>query len=463
MLDAIRWDTALIRRYEQASPGYNTYPDEEQFSPNVGSFEVLHALRDSHRSGRPLSLYLHLPFCANLCYYCTSNKVITKDRGRARFYLELLEKEIAMVTRHVGHQQRVEQLHFGGGTPTFLSHDELRRLMACLRTHFNLLEDNHGDYGIEVDPREADWQTMGLLRELGFNRVSLSVQALDPEVQLAINRLQSLEQTRTIIEAARTLQYRSINVDLLYGLPKQTPQRFAHTVEAMIELQPDRLTLSHHEHCPDRYSAHRRINPAELPGPELKLEMLQGSVEQLTAAGYRFIGMNHFVLPDDELAMIQEDGNLQYNLLGYVGQNHCDLIGLGVSAISRIGNLYSQNHSDLTSYQQSLDYEQLPVWRGLKDTPDDQLRRAVIQSLICRFDLDIVALEKNYGINFQIYFADIYAALLHMAKDGLLKLNAQRLEILPEGRLLAQSICQLFDRYRPLCRTTIDAPGALIT
>lgn len=452
MLDAIRWDTALIRRYDQASPRYTTYPDEEQFRPNVSSFDVLHALRDSQKSGRPLSLYLHLPFCANLCYYCTSNKVITKDRGRARCYLEHLEKEIAMVARHVGPQQRVEQLHFGGGTPTFLSHDELRQLMACLRTHFNLLEDDHGDYGIEVDPREADWQTMGLLRELGFNRVSFSVQALDPDVQLSINRLQSLAQTRTIIEAARTLQYRSINVDLLYGLPKQTPQRFAHTVEAMIELQPDRLTLFSHEQLPDRHSAHRRINPAELPSNELKLEMLRGCVERLTAAGYRFIGMNHFALPDDELAMLQEDGNLQYNLLGYVGRNHCDLIGFGVSAISRIGTLYSQNHRDLSSYQQSLDHNQLPTWRGLKDNTDDHLRRAVIQSLICRFDLDIAALEKNYGINFQAYFADIYEALQNMVRDGLLKLSSQRLEILPEGRLLAQAICQLFDRYRPLSK-----------
>lgn len=450
MLDAIRWDTALIRRYELTTPRYKSYPDEEQFTPNVGSFEVLHALRDSQKAGHPLSLYLHLPFCANLCYYCTSNKVITKDRGRARLYLEHLEKEIAMVARHLGPQQRVEQLHFGGGTPTFLSHAELRGLMACLRSHFNLLDDDHGDYGIEVDPREADWQTMGLLRELGFNRVSFSVQALDPEVQLAINRLQSLEQTRTIIEAARTLQYRSINVDLLYGLPKQTPQRFAHTVEAMIELQPDRLTLYNHDYRPDRYSAHRRINSAELPSVELKLEMLQGCVERLTAAGYRYIGMNQFVLPDDELAMIQEDGNLQYNLLGYAGQNQCDLIGLGVSAISRIGNLYSQNHSDLTSYQQSLDYDQLPTWRGLKDNADDHLRRAVIQSLICRFELDIPALEKTYGINFLAYFANIHEALQQMSDDGLLKLDAQRLEILPQGRLLAQSICQLFDRHRPL-------------
>lgn len=447
MLDAIRWNTDLIRRYEQAGPRYKTYPDVEQFRPNVSSFDVLHALRDGQKSESPLSLYVHLPFCANLCYYCTSNKVITKDRGRARSYLDQLDKEIAMVARHLGPQQRVEQLHFGGGTPMFLSHDELRRLMTSLRTHFNLLEDDHGDYGIEVDPREADWPTMGLLRELGFNRVSFSVQALDPEVQLAINRLQSLEQTRTIIEAARTLQYRSINIDLLYGLPKQTPQRFAKTVEAMIELQPDRLTIFGHEQLPDRYSAHQRINCAELPSPVQKLEMLQGCVEQLTAAGYRYIGMHQFALPDDELAMIQEDGILQYDLLGFGQQRQRDLIGLGVSAISRIGNLYSQNHSNLANYQQSLDNDHLPTWRGMKDKPDDLLRRSVIQSLICRAELDITAIEKKYGIAFQSYFAEIQETLQHMVYDGLLTLNAQRLEILPEGRLLIPSICQLFDRH----------------
>lgn len=447
MLDAIRWDTDLIRRYKEAGPRYNTYPGEKQFLSGVSSFDLLHALRDSNKAKRPLSLYVHLPFCANLCYYCTSNKVITKDRGRARPYLEHLEKEIALVAHHLGPQQRVEQLYLGGGTPTFLSHDELRHLMACLREHFPLLDDDSGDYGIEIDPREADWPTMGLLRELGFNRASLSVQALDPEVQLAVNRLQSLEQTRTIIEAARTLQYRSINVDLLYGLPKQTPERFARTVAAIIGLQPDRVSIFNYEHRPELFIAQRRINSEDLPGSEYTLEMLHNAIEQLTAAGYRYIGMSQFVLPDDELAMAQEDGALQYGLQGYTTHGHCDLIGLGVCAISEIGNLHSQNHCDLNAYQQSLDNQQLPTQRGLKCTTDDRLRRTVIQSLLCSFELDFTSLKKNHDIDFKEYFADTWESLKQMAEQGILELTAQRIEILPAGRLLVHSVCELFDRY----------------
>src|SRR5690606_31588510 len=284
--------------------------------------------------------------------------------------------------------QVVEQLHFGGGTPTFLSHDELRRLMEHLRRHFNLVDDDSGDYGIEIDPREADWSTMGLLRELGFNRVSLGVQDLDPNVQRAINRLQTLEQTRAIVEAAHTLQYRSVNIDLIYGLPLQNPDSFARTVDEVIALQPDRLSVFNYAHLPERFMPQRRINAEELPSPAQKLEMLQRSIEQLTAAGYRYIGMDHFALPDDELAIAQEDGTLQRNFQGYTTHGHCDLIGLGVSAISQVGELYSQNSSDLSNYQQSLDNGQLATQRGLLCNEDDRIRRAVIQALICQFQLN---------------------------------------------------------------------------
>jgi oxygen-independent coproporphyrinogen-3 oxidase len=447
MLDAIRWDSDLIRRYDLAGPRYTSYPTAVQFQTQVGAFDLLHALRDSRKATRPLSLYVHIPFCANICYYCACNKVITKDRGRAQAYLQRLEHEVQMIACHLAPGQVVEQLHFGGGTPTFLSHDELRQLMAQLRQHFNLLDDDSGDYGIEIDPREADWSTMGLLRELGFNRVSLGVQDLDPQVQRAVNRLQSLEETQAIIEAARTLQFRSVNIDLIYGLPKQTPQAFAHTVEEIIALQPDRLSVFNYAHLPERFMPQRRIDSADLPAPEDKLLMLERTIEQLTRAGYRYIGMDHFALPDDELAIAQEELTLQRNFQGYTTHGHCDLIGLGVSAISQIGDLYSQNSSDLTDYQSLLGSDQLATKRGLLCGQDDRVRRAVIQQLICHFSLDFAAIEATFGIEFRAYFSEQWPQLASMASDGLIELSARGIRVLPAGRLLVRSICMVFDAY----------------
>ena len=447
MLDAIHWDADLIRRHDRPGPRYTSYPTAVQFHGDVGSFDLLHALRDSRKAQRPLSLYVHVPFCANICYYCACNKVITKDRGRALPYLEHLEQEIALIACHLDRNQVVEQLHFGGGTPTFLSHDELRRLMGSLRQHFNLLDDDSGDYGIEIDPREADWSTMGLLRELGFNRVSLGVQDLDPDVQRAVNRLQTLEQTRAIVDAAHALQYRSLNIDLIYGLPRQTPESFARTVDEVIAMQPDRLSVFNYAHLPERFMPQRRINTDELPAPVDKLAMLQGSIEQLTAAGYRYIGMDHFALPDDELAMAQEDSTLQRNFQGYTTHGHCDLIGLGVSAISQVGDLYSQNSSDLANYQQSLDNGQLATQRGLLCNDDDRIRRAVIQALICQFQLSFRDIEERFAIDFRNYFSAIWPQLQQLARDGLIDLTEQGIDVRPSGRLLVRSLCMLFDHY----------------
>ncbi|ETF09111.1 MULTISPECIES: oxygen-independent coproporphyrinogen III oxidase [Pseudomonas] len=447
MLDAIRWDSDLIRRYDLAGPRYTSYPTAVQFHGQVGTFDLFHALRDSRKAQRPLSLYVHVPFCANICYYCACNKVITKDRGRAQPYLQRLEQEIQLIACHLDPAQTVEQLHFGGGTPTFLSHDELRQLMAHLRKHFNLLNDDSGDYGIEIDPREADWSTMGLLRELGFNRVSIGLQDLDPAVQRAVNRLQSLEETRAVIDAARTLQFRSINIDLIYGLPKQTPDNFARTVEEVISLQPDRLSVFNYAHLPERFMPQRRINSLDLPSPAHKLEMLQRTIEQLTAAGYRYIGMDHFALPDDELAIAQEEHTLQRNFQGYTTHGHCDLIGLGVSAISQIGDLYCQNNSDLTAYQNSLASAQLATSRGLVCNADDRLRRAVIQQLICNFKLEFAEIEQQFNIDFQGYFGALWPQLQGMAEDGLIRLERERIEVLPAGRLLVRSVCMVFDAY----------------
>ena len=447
MLDAIRWDSDLIRRYDLAGPRYTSYPTAVQFHTQVGAFDLLHALRDSRKAVRPLSLYVHIPFCANICYYCACNKVVTKDRGRAQAYLQRLEQEIQMLASHLAPGQVVEQLHFGGGTPTFLSHDELRQLMTKLRTHFNLLDDDSGDYGIEIDPREADWSTMGLLRELGFNRVSLGVQDLDPAVQRAVNRLQSLEETRAIVEAARTLQFRSVNIDLIYGLPKQTLDAFTHTVNEIISLQPDRLSVFNYAHLPERFMPQRRIDNADLPSPETKLLMLERTIEQLTKAGYRYIGMDHFALPDDELAVAQEELTLQRNFQGYTTHGHCDLIGLGVSAISQIGDLYCQNSSDLNDYQGLLASDQLATMRGLVCTEDDRIRRALIQQLICHFDLDFNEIEHAFNIDFRVYFEGLWPQLTEMAQDGLIELTATGINVLPAGRLLVRSVCMVFDSY----------------
>lgn len=447
MLDAIRWDSDLIRRYDLAGPRYTSYPTAVQFDTQVGAFDLLHALRESRKAVRPLSLYVHIPFCANICYYCACNKVITKDRGRAQGYLQRLEQEIQMLACHLDPGQVVEQLHFGGGTPTFLSHDELRQLMAQLRSRFNLLDDDSGDYGIEIDPREADWSTMGLLRELGFNRVSLGVQDLDPVVQRAVNRLQSLEETRAIVEAARTLQFRSVNIDLIYGLPRQTLEGFARTVDEIISLQPDRLSVFNYAHLPERFMPQRRIEAADLPSPDIKLAMLEHTIEQLTAAGYRYIGMDHFALPDDELAIAQEELTLQRNFQGYTTHGHCDLIGLGVSAISQIGELYSQNSSDLSDYQGLLSSDQLATKRGLVCNEDDRIRRAVIQQLICHFDLEFAQIEAAYAVDFKRYFVQEWSELTRMAKDGLITLTDSRIEVLPAGRLLVRSVCMVFDVY----------------
>ena len=447
MLDAIRWDPELIRRYDLAGPRYTSYPTAMQFNNQVSPFDLLHALRESRKALRPLSLYVHVPFCANICYYCACNKVITKDRGRAQPYLQKLEQEIQMIACHLDPKQKVEQLHFGGGTPTFLSHDELRQLMAKLRQQFNLLDDDSGDYGIEIDPREADWSTMGLLRELGFNRVSIGLQDLDPDVQRAVNRLQSLEETRAVIDAARTLQFRSINIDLIYGLPKQTPEAFARTVEEVISLQPDRLSVFNYAHLPERFMPQRRINTSDLPSPAAKLQMLERTIEQLTGAGYRYIGMDHFALPDDELAIAQEESTLQRNFQGYTTHGHCDLIGLGVSAISQIGDLYCQNDSDLASYQRTLASDQLATSRGLLCNQDDRIRREVIQQIICNLQLPFAHVEQMFNIDFRGYFAPQWPTLKTMANDGLIALDDEHLTVLPAGRLLVRSVCMVFDAY----------------
>ncbi|MEH6389517.1 MULTISPECIES: oxygen-independent coproporphyrinogen III oxidase [Pseudomonas] len=454
MFNPIRWDAELIRRYDKAGPRYTSYPTALQFHQDMSPLVLEYALAASKAAGRDLSLYLHVPFCANSCYYCACNKVITKDRSRSQPYLRALYREIELVSQSIGRHQMVEQLHLGGGTPTFFSHAEMRGLMAKLRAHFSLHEDDIGDYSIEIDPREADWSTIGMLRELGFNRLSLGVQDLDPQVQRAVNRLQSIEQTQAVMDAGRTLAYRSINIDLIYGLPKQTPDSFARTLETIIELRPDRLSVFSYAHLPDRFAPQRHINEADLPSAEARLAMLEGCVHQLTSAGYRYIGMDHFALPDDSLTNAQETGLLQRNFQGYTTHGRCDLIGMGASAISQIGDLYSQNDNDVRGYQDSLENGQLATHRGLVCNADDRLRRAVISQLICHFELEFADIEQRFEIVFREYFADCWPVLEQMHRDRLLSLEEGSLTVMPAGRLLVRSICMVFDAYQASGETT---------
>lgn len=447
MFSPIQWDAELIRRYDKAGPRYTSYPTAVQFHDGITPADLLAALDKSREQRTPLSLYIHIPFCANICYYCACNKVITKDRSRSQPYLDSLYREIDMLKAHVSPEQQVEQLHLGGGTPTFLSNEQLRELLLKLRESFSLRSDDGGDYSIEIDPREADWATMGVLREIGFNRVSFGVQDLDPEVQRAVNRLQSFEQTEAVMKAARQLGFRSINIDLIYGLPKQTPAGFAKTLEAIIALRPDRLSIFNYAHLPERFKPQRRINAEELPSPADKLLMFENSIRQMAEAGYRYIGMDHFALPDDLLSQAQDNGELQRNFQGYTTHDHCDLLGMGVSSISQVGDLFCQNTADVNLYQETVDNGQLAVRRGLIRNADDRLRRAVITQLICHFRLAFADIEQCFAIDFRRYFADAWPLLEQMHRDGLIRLDPQGIEVLPAGRLLVRSVCMVFDAY----------------
>lgn len=441
------FDAALIERYNRSGPRYTSYPTAAQFRPDFGEAQYREFAASSNLSARPLSLYLHLPFCARLCFYCGCNKIVTKNRARAAPYLERLHREIALQGALFDGTRRVEQLHWGGGTPTFLAREEMRELMDVTRAHFNLRADDSGEYGIELDPREVSPGTLALLRELGFNRASLGVQDLDPEVQRAVNRIQSEAQTVAVVEEARALGFKSINLDLIYGLPHQTLASFERTLERIVALRPDRLSIYNYAHLPQLFPPQRRINIDELPAPRLKLAILGLAIERLTAAGYVYIGMDHFALPTDELAIAQREGSLHRNFQGYSTHAECDLVGMGVSAIGALGSSYSQNHHDLAAYNAALDAGQLPIARGLAPDADDQLRRAVIVQLICHFHVDFAAFEDRYALDFKKYFAQELAALIPMQDDGLLQMDEQGMRVLPKGRLLIRNICMLWDRH----------------
>ncbi|WP_422409099.1 MULTISPECIES: oxygen-independent coproporphyrinogen III oxidase [unclassified Endozoicomonas] len=441
------WDTGLIKKYDLSGPRYTSYPTAVQFQEGFKPEHYESSARESSATNKPLSLYVHIPFCSHVCYYCGCNKIVTKHRSKAKDYLDYLFREIDMQASLFGREQRVEQLHFGGGTPTFLSPDQISAVMDKLRSVFNFNCQSHSDFSIELDPREVDWVMMSRLRDEGFNRISIGVQDLDEKVQKAINRVQPEEQVQSVLDAARTMAFKSVHMDLIYGLPHQTVEGFMNTVNRVIEMAPDRLSLFNYAHLPHRFKPQRRINEADLPSPEEKLDILHKATERLVERGYVFIGMDHFALPDDELAIAQETGTLHRNFQGYTTHSHCDLIAMGVSSISKVGGVYAQNHVSMEAYENSINEAHLPIYRGLTMNRDDEIRQSVINELICHFKLNFAEVEEHYGLKFSDYFSDALAALKPMADDGLLSLTEQGIKVEPRGKMLIRNICMQFDGY----------------
>jgi len=443
----------LIRRYDVSGPRYTSYPTAVQFRDDFDGQSYAEAVTVSNENSQraatpqPLSLYFHIPFCDTVCFYCGCNKVVTKDRSKAAPYLERLHKEIEMQAAIFNSDRPVDQLHWGGGTPTFISHQEIETLMSVTRQHFNLHDDDSGEYSIELDPREVTDETLGLLRKVGFNRVSLGVQDFDAQVQKAVNRIQSEEKTLAVINEARKLGFKSISVDLIYGLPFQTQESFATTVEKIIEVSPDRVSVFNYAHLPEMFKPQRRINVDDLPSASEKLAILKLTMEQFAQNGYIYIGMDHFAKPEDELAVAQKNNTLYRNFQGYSTHADCDLIAMGITSINQVGNSYSQNVKTLDEYYERIDAGVFPIYRGIKLDADDLLRRAVITQLICHFKLEFKAIEDQFNIKFPEYFAMELSEFGPMINDGLVKIDDHVIDVLPPGRLLIRNICMIFDKY----------------
>jgi len=438
------FDGALVRKHDVNGPRYTSYPTADRFTDGFGA-EALKGHLANRKSAHPWSLYMHLPFCDTLCYYCACNKVITRDHSKSAKYVEHLEREMALLDPLLGEDRRVCQLHWGGGTPTFLAREEMARLIRAVDARFERTADF--ECSIEIDPRRIAAGTLEFLAGLGFNRASIGVQDFDPVVQKAVHRIQSEEVTRAAIEEARASGFRSINLDLIYGLPKQTVEGFGATLDKVIALAPDRLALYSYAHLPAAFKPQRRIAEADLPAGEAKLAILTLAIERLRAAGYVYIGMDHFARPDDALAVAQAQGRLQRNFQGYSTYPECDMLSFGISAIGRVGSTYYQNVKTLPDYYARLDAGNLPVVRGIELTRDDLLRRSVIQRIACDFQLSKRAVEEAFDIEFDSYFSTEMKALEPLEHDGLVQTSEDRMTVTPKGRLLVRAVCMVFDRY----------------
>ena len=453
------FDETLIHKYNRSGPRYTSYPTALEFTPIEADTEL--RILQNREAHVPLSLYFHIPFCRHLCYYCACNKIITKKNSDSGDYLQYLIAEVKqkrrlLATPEAGGKPLVKQLHLGGGTPTFLRDEELVQLWHFLQTQFEFLPEDEGDYSIEIDPRELGDTTLQTLRSLGFNRISLGVQDLEDAVQIAVNRVHSAELIANILAEARELGFHSINIDLIYGLPQQTPTSLNHTIHRIIEMAPDRLSVFNYAHLPERFKAQRQIKEDQLPSPADKLAMLGNTINTLTEAGYQYIGIDHFAKPDDELAIAQREGKLHRNFQGYTIMGDCDLLGFGVSAISQISNASTryilQNTTDLTLYQQHITAAmrhptRLPAVKVIKTSVKDRLREYVIMNLLCHDYIDFKDVNQKFGIDAITYFIDEIQALGDMQRDKLIDMDAAGIRILPKGRLLGRNVAMVFDTY----------------
>jgi oxygen-independent coproporphyrinogen-3 oxidase len=443
----IRFDPELIRKYDRSGPRYTSYPTAVQFREDFAEAEYRAHAEASNGPAAPLSVYVHIPFCDTVCFYCACNKVITRNRARSTEYLSWLHREIALQGALFDRDRPVDQLHWGGGTPTFISPEQMRALMDTIGECFTLLDGDRGEYSIEVDPRSVDRPTVALLRQLGFNRLSIGVQDFDPAVQTAVNRIQPREVTLATLTAAREVGFKSISVDLIYGLPLQSRASFARTLDEVIELGPDRLSVFNYAHLPQMFKTQRQIDAADLPAPDVKLDILGDVIARLTGAGYVYIGMDHFARPDDELALAQQAGSLYRNFQGYSTHADCDLVALGATSIGMIGDTYSQNVRGIEDYAAAVSRGAIPVFRGVELSADDRLRREVITRLICNLSVPMAAVEATHAIRFGEYFATELAELAPMQDDGLVRVESDAIQVLPSGRLLIRNVCMVFDRY----------------
>ena len=443
------FDPQLLQRYDVPGPRYTSYPTAPQFSAGFGEAQLREVAAASNGDPipRPISLYLHIPFCTSPCFYCGCNRIITRDKTRGEAYLTRLYREIALASSMFDRDREVEQVHFGGGTPNFLDPEQITEVVDVLRRHFSFARGSKMDCSIELDPRFITPAEVGQLGQAGFNRASLGVQDFDPVVQEAVNRIQGVEQTLGIIQACREHGFRSVNVDLIYGLPKQTLEGFARTLDITLEARPDRLAIYGYAHLPNLFKPQHRIHAEDLPSPEAKLDLLRLAIDKLGQAGYEYIGMDHFALPGDELARAQREGGLHRNFMGYTTHAESDLVGLGVSAISHIGASFSQNPRDLPSWEMAIDAGRLPVWRGMYMDEDDVIRADLIQALMCHGALDFRAFEQHHMIDFGAYFSESLARLKPLQDDGLVELDEGGLRATSRGRLLLRIIAMCFDRY----------------
>ncbi len=450
MTTEVHFDAELMRRYDREGPRYTSYPTAVQFHEAVGldAYASAAATSTGALQRAPLSVYVHVPFCHSPCFYCGCNKIITRKPERADAYLERLYTEIELRGRYFDRSREVEQLHFGGGTPTFLADDRLARLMGALDKNFRLQRTPGRDYSIEIDPRTVGPDTLRTLAGLGFNRLSLGVQDYDPEVQRAVNRRQPVELVTAVLDNARALGFGSINFDLIYGLPRQTPATFRTTLAMVIAQRPDRLAVYGYAHMPQLFKAQRQIVAADLPDASTRLSLLQMAVQMLTEAGYVYIGMDHFALPSDALALAQRNGTMQRSFQGYTTHASRDLVSLGVSAIGQIGLLYMQNHKTMAQYAERLDQGRLPLHRGVLMSDEDVLRRDVIQQIMCNGTVDFAATERRFNVVFADYFGAELARLAALERDGLVARGERRVALTPRGRLLMRTVAMVFDAYK---------------